>query len=85
METTTAQKPTYSKKFYCGVFLFITNFIVGKIAIPFFVMDIKLGTTIYLFSWLMLFGGLLLSGKEGWQMSKFYYHKWKMNTIKKLK
>ena len=76
---TTATKPAHSRKYYIGIFLIITNFIVGKIALPFFVVNVKLGTTIYLFSWLMLFTGLFLSGKEGWDMSKFYYHRWKVH------
>lgn len=85
MSTTSLEKPTHSKKFYWGVFLIISNFIVGKIAIPFFMVNIWLGTGIYLFSWLMLAAGLVLSGREGWQMSKFYYHKWKVSIAVNMK
>jgi hypothetical protein len=81
----TIEKPYYSKKFYIGVFLIITNFIVGKVAVPFFLIDFKLGTAIYLFSWLMLFAGLFLGGREGWNMSKFYYHKWKVSIAQNMK
>lgn len=74
-----------SKRFYIGIFLIITNFIVGKLALPFFAWDVKLGTAIYLFSWLMLFAGLYLSGREGWHMAKFYYHQWKKHLAEDLR
>ena len=74
-----------STKFYLGVFLVITNFIVGKIAVPFFAFDVWLGTGIYLFSWLMLLAGLLLCGREGWNYSKKWYRNFEHTFMQKFK
>jgi len=73
MEHTQTVTIQLSKKFYFGVFLIISNFIVGKIAVPFFAVKVWIGTSIYLFSWLMLFAGLLLCGREGWTCAKKWY------------
>ena len=53
-----------------GVFLLISNFIVGKLALPLFAIDFYFGLSVYLFSWLMLFAGLMISGKQGWILAK---------------
>lgn len=73
-----------SKLFAFGVFLLISNFIVGKLAIALFAVNFYLGLGVYLFSWVMLGAGLMLSGKEGWMLAKAWYHKKKLfilNTI----
>ena len=62
-----------SKTFAFGLFLLISNFIVGKIAVLFFAVNRPLGIGIYLFSWLMLIAGLVISGKDGWYMAKDWY------------
>ena len=62
-----------SKLFAFGLFLLISNFIVGKAALPVFAINFYLGLGIYLFSWIMLFTGLLICGKPGWQMAKTWY------------
>lgn len=64
-----------SRLFLFGVFLIFSNFIVGKIAIPLFAVDVWLGVGVYLFSWVMLAAGLMISGKKGWVMAKEWYHK----------
>lgn len=58
------------KLFAFGVFLLISNFIVGKLALPLFAIDFYLGLGVYVFSWFMLGAGILLSGKEGWRIAK---------------
>ena len=73
------------KKFLIGIILIISNFIVGKIAIPIFAIHKAIGVFVYLFSWLMLFVGLYLSGREGWYYSKFYYKQYKKNLRMKIK
>ncbi len=62
-----------SKLFLFGVFLLISNFIVGKIALPLFAVNFYLGLGVYLFSWVMLGAGLVISGREGWDMAKAWY------------
>jgi hypothetical protein len=62
-----------SAKFYIGVFLIVTNFIVAKIALLVGMTNVSWGIYTYLFSWLMLLAGLLLCGKEGWEYSKVVY------------
>ncbi len=62
-----------SKLFAFGLFLLISNFIVAKAAIPLFAVSLALGLGVYLFSWVMLIAGLLICGKEGWQMAKEWY------------
>jgi len=62
-----------SKTFAFGLFLLISNFIVGKIALPFFAVSLSLGMGIYLFSWVMLIAGLIICGKDGWHMAKEWY------------
>ncbi len=62
-----------SRLFMFGVFLLISNFIVGKLAIPLFAFDFYLGLGVYLFSWVMLGAGLVLSGRQGWAMAKIWY------------
>jgi hypothetical protein len=62
-----------SAKFYIGVFLIVTNFIVAKIALLVGTAKMSWGIYTYLFSWLMLFAGLLFCGKEGWEYSKTIY------------
>ena len=71
-----------SKLFLFGVFLLISNFIVGKIALPLFAIDFYLGLGVYLFSWLMLGAGLLISGKEGWKLAKEWYKSHKNRGIR---
>ncbi len=71
-----------SKLFLFGVFLLISNFIVGKIALPLFAIDFYLGLGVYLFSWLMLGAGLVLSGKEGWALAKEGYKSHKSRGIR---
>ena len=71
-----------NKKFYIGVVLIISNFIVGKIAIPFFAVDARWGLAIYIFSWFMLFAGIYLCGREGFNYARLYYKHFKM-SIKK--
>lgn len=73
---------THSKKFMTGLVLLITNFIVGKIAIPFFAIDARWGLAIYIFSWLMLLAGLYLCGREGLDYARIYYYHLKQNLKK---
>ncbi|GEM_PF-5164317 len=63
-----------SKKFVIGVVLIIANFIVGKIAVPLFVVESELGIASYLLSWIMLIAGLILCGREGLSYARLYYH-----------
>lgn len=78
-----------SKKFMFGVALIIANFIVGKIAVPLFVVESKLGIASYLLSWLMLIAGLILCGREGLSYAHLYYHhfrrKIKKNALRRFK
>jgi hypothetical protein len=62
-----------SKLFAFGLFLLISNFVVGKAALPIFAVNFYLGLSIYLLSWLMLFTGVLICGKEGWVQAKAWY------------
>ncbi len=63
-----------SKKFILGLILIIGNFILGKLALPFFAFSMEWGLAIYLFSWLMLIAGLVLCGREGLMWARVYYH-----------
>ena len=63
-----------SKKFILGLILIIGNFILGKLALPFFAFSMEWGLAIYLFSWLMLIAGLVLCGREGLIWARMYYH-----------
>ena len=78
-----------NKKFYIGLVLIISNFIVGKIAIPFFAVDAWWGLAIYIFSWFMLFAGIYLCGREGLSYARLYYKHFKLSikrsTIKGFK
>ena len=62
-----------SKLYAFGMFLLVTNYIVGKVALPFFAKSFSLGMGIYLFSWIMLFAGLIICGKQGWMQAKAWY------------
>lgn len=62
-----------SKLFAFGLFLLISNFLVGKAAIPLFAINFFLGLGVYLFSWLMLLAGLMICGKEGWHQAVDWY------------
>ncbi|MDQ7052730.1 MAG: hypothetical protein Q9P14_07525 [candidate division KSB1 bacterium] len=62
-----------SKKFLLGLALIIGNFILGKLALPFFAISMELGLAIYLFSWLMFLIGLVLCGREGLAWARVYY------------
>ncbi len=64
---------TPSKKFLLGLALIIGNFILGKLALPFFAISMELGLAIYLFSWLMFIVGLVLCGREGLIWARAYY------------
>jgi hypothetical protein len=64
-------------KFIVGVVLFISNFIVGKIALIILPLSIALAVIVYLFSWLMLFIGLSLCGKEGLAFARVCYAEFK--------
>lgn len=70
-----------SVKFYIGVFLIVMNFIVGKIALIVGTVRISWGIYVYMFSWLMLFAGLLLCGKEGWEYSKAVFKRGEKKLI----
>jgi len=78
-----------SKKFLIGVVLIIANFIVGKIAIPLFVVETELGIVSYLLSWLMLIAGFILCGREGLSYARMYYshfeRKIKQNALRQFK
>ena len=74
-----------SKMFAFGVFLLISNFIVGKIAVLFFAVNRPLGVGVYLFSWIMLFAGLLMCGKEGWGIAKDWYKSHEKNLMLSIK
>lgn len=78
-----------SKKNLIGVVLIIANFIVGKIAVPFFVVKSELGIASYLLSWLMLIAGLILCGREGLSYARLYHHhfqrKIKKNALRRFK
>ena len=63
-----------SKKFLLGLILSIGNFILGKLALPFFAFSMEWGLAIYLFSWIMLIAGLVLCGREGLTWARVYYH-----------
>lgn len=62
-----------SRLFAFGVFLLISNFVVGKLALLLFAIKFYLGLAVYIFSWLMLGAGLLISGKKGWCIAKTWY------------
>jgi hypothetical protein len=62
-----------------GVFLLISNFVVGKLALPLFAIHFNLGLGVYLLSWLMLFAGLIISGKKGLGLAKAWCVEKKMN------
>ena len=66
-------KMTLSKKFLLGLVLLIGNFVLGKLALPFFAVSMELGLAIYLFSWLMFIAGLVLCGREGLIWARAYY------------
>jgi nucleotide-binding universal stress UspA family protein len=78
-----------SKKFFLGLVLIIANFVVGKVAVPFFALAVELGIAIYLVSWLMLIVGLFLCGREGLGYARMYYRhferKIKMNALRRFK
>ena len=80
-----ARETGLSKLFLFGVFLLISNFIVGKIAIPLFAINFYLGLGVYLFSWLMLGAGLCLSGKRGWCLAKAWYSNKKTQLKKSIR
>ena len=89
MEHSQTTSIRFSKRFYIGVFLVISNFIVGKIAVPFFAVKVWLGLSIYLFSWLILFAGLLFCGREGWiyanKCYRYFEHNIKQSFLKYFK
>jgi hypothetical protein len=61
------------RKLFVGVVLIITNFIVGKVAVPLFAVNTGLAITVYLISWLMLIVGLILCGRQGLSRARQYY------------
>ena len=78
-----------TKKFLFGVFLLISNFVVGKIAIVIIPFSMLAAVLVYLFSWLMLFAGLFLCGKDGYEYAKvsykFFKHKMRQNALSGIK
>ena len=78
-------------KFWIGVTLLLGNFVIGKIAtVLFFIYyDQTLwrwfSIGLYLFSWLMLFAGLLLFGKEGWDLMVKVYVDYQNKTVRNIK
>ena len=64
-----------NKKFLIGTLLIISNFILGKIALPLFGIWFGFGLSLYTFSWLILIIGLILCGKEGLSYTKGWYRK----------
>jgi len=78
-------------KFWIGVILIFSNFIFGKIATFLFILyyDVELwrrfSLWLYVFSWIMLFAGIYLCGKEGWDYSVKKYREYHERTVKTIK
>ena len=78
-------------KFWIGVVLFVGNFIIGKIATFLFILYYDnqwwriFSISLYLVSWLMLFAGIFLVGKEGWNYMVQRYKNYKKRTVKNIK
>jgi len=73
------------KKIFIGLILIISSFIVGKIAIPILVLDVTLAMAVYLFSWLMLFAGIFLCGREGLYYARVYLKHFRKSLQKNTK
>jgi uncharacterized membrane protein len=70
--------------FGIGVLLIVLNFVLGKVALPLFVMDPTISIVIYLISWGMLIAGLLMCGKEGWYVAKRYFKRHEKSVLNRL-
>jgi hypothetical protein len=71
-------------QFSIGLLLIILNLILGKVALPLFVIEPTLSIVIYLASWGMLIVGILMCGKEGWYVAKRYIQKHEKTILKRL-
>ncbi|MBI2546759.1 hypothetical protein HYV81_06290 [Candidatus Woesearchaeota archaeon] len=74
-------------KFWIGVVLFVANFVLGffaKFLILFEGWRIA-ALVIYGVSWFMLFIGIILVGKEGWDYIVQRYRDYRKRTVKNIK
>jgi len=78
-------------KFWIGVILFVGNFIVGKMATLLFIINYNkevwrsFSIALYAFSWIMLFVGGYLVGKEGWQYMVKVSKEYQTRTVETIK
>jgi len=72
-------------KFFIGLLLIILSLILGKIALPVFVLKPNLSLLIYAISWVMLMGGIAMCGKEGWYIIKHLYRRYGNRVIGRFK
>ena len=69
------------KKFLIGLILFFTNFIVGKLAILILPLSVAIAILVYLCSWLMLFIGLSLCGRQGLAFARVCYYDFRQRVM----
>ncbi len=69
-----------NRRFLIGMILLIANFVVGKLALFIIPIDVMCAAVIYGISWVMLFAGLFMCGREGYYLSKIFYQRMKASV-----
>ena len=73
-----------NKKCRICILLFILSLVLGKIALIVIVYP-NVALLIYIIGWVVLLGGIILCGKQGWQPVKHLYKKYEIEIFEFLK
>ncbi|MBT5021530.1 hypothetical protein HOK51_09770 [Candidatus Woesearchaeota archaeon] len=83
-------EPTHSRRFLIGVLLIIISLVMGKLVpLIYLVKPSKLSLiingSVYAFSWLILFVGVYLCGREGLATAERLYYDFQRKSINQVK
>jgi len=73
-----------NKKCRICIFLFILSLVLGKIALIVITYPI-VALQLYIIGWVVLIGGIILCGKQGWQSVNHLYKKYEIKIFEFLK
>ena len=71
-------------RFQICILLFPISFVLGKIALVVIGYP-NIAILIYIIGWVLLIGGIILCGKQGWGSAKHWYKKYEIKTLEYLK
>jgi len=71
-------------KCWICILLFFLSFVLGKIALIVVVYP-NIALRIYIIGWVVLLGGIVLCGKQGWQPVTHLYKKYEITILEFLK